>query len=231
MGDVVTSEVDRRHLGSGGADLPQLRTWHQEYVAAEGEYLKPNSDVVRAVESDVLDHGQIEEQVQQLMLSTEVDRGFCAECRYQLEHWPDLGPKSWAFGVGRPLHSLEMEAATRAGCKFCAFLLSRLKAGGLLDSLRKIERRLQIIDDGSKSSISIQNWGSVDGKVGSQLIWFNLPGKVAKHCNSYGAGIGESETHVLTPSGKQQPPFWIRAPADNTLKRTCGRKLLTRSSW
>lgn len=130
-----------------------------------------------------------------------VVRGYCNHCQHLFGHWPDLGIKSWAHAVGRPCRTVELEAATRIGCKFCSFLFSRLKATGLLDTLRRIEKRLSLSNDTATALISISNWGSGEE---AQLLRLNFPGQVAKGCNSPCAMLIKFESHVVSPSGKQR---------------------------
>jgi hypothetical protein len=180
--------------------IDQLKSWSQDYAASDGNHLGVDHALVHAVESDELESGMVEAQVRQFIPNANVQGGFCQQCRHLLDHWPDLGSVDWDVSIGRPCHTIEIEAATRAGCRFCAFLLSRLKFGGLLDTFRKIEYRLQLLNDKGTASLSIQNWGL--GQLRSQLLWVNFPGKVATHCNSIGAGASKFESHILSPTGQ-----------------------------
>jgi hypothetical protein len=134
--------------------------------------------------------------VQQLMLTADVAQGFCGKCRHLLEHWPDLSTGKWAHAVGRSLDTKEIEAATRKGCKFCAFLRYRLRVTGRLDIFRKLEARLRTLGDSGTASLSIQTWGSGD----TLLLWVNFPGKMASHCNDPGVNI-QFQSHVISPIG------------------------------
>jgi hypothetical protein len=170
-------------------------------MAVDGDYLDAQSSIILAVNSDHIDVSYIESQIQRAISTTHVSRGYCNNCQHLFNHWPDLGTESWAHAVGRPCRTEELEAATRNGCKSCSFLLLQLKAAGLLDMFRRIERRLSHLNDTATAtaSISISNWGTGE----AQLLWLNFPGKVAKHCNSSCASLTRFESHVVSPSGEQ----------------------------
>ncbi|KAK7398743.1 hypothetical protein QQX98_011887 [Neonectria punicea] len=217
-----------RHANARPSDLAStlnldlVESWERKYSAAESNDLGPESELIRAVESDKLDYEKIENRVQQLVSATEVAQGFCGKCRHLLEHWPDLGTKDWAHAVARPFRTEEIEAATRAGCKFCAFLLSRLNITELLDTFRKIEARLETVGNGGTASLSIQNWAFIP--AASQLLWLNFPGRVADRCNANGARAVKFESHVLSPTSKlwEEPldpldmaRIWLRECGDS----------------
>ncbi|KAM0809248.1 putative Heterokaryon incompatibility protein-domain-containing protein [Seiridium cardinale] len=196
--DSVMEKEAARKSSPAGIEWDLLKQWHQVYSDATSDFLDANSHLVLAVESDDLDLGQIETAVQQLISTAEVVRGLCAKCRHLLDHWPDLATGVWATAVGRPCHTHEVEAATRAGCRFCSFLLYRLRAAELFDTFRKIENRLRILKDPKTASLSVSNWGVVGSF--SQLLWWNFPAKVTKHGNSPAAYQTIFESHVLSPS-------------------------------
>ena len=181
-------------------DAGRLGPWYQEYIAADGNYITEDSDTIKAAQLDELDDNEVERKVQELLPATHVAEGFCAKCRHLFEHWPDLDTEDWACEVVRYLDTNEIEAATRMGCQFCAFLLCRLKKVGLLATFRKLEARLHRLDIGGSASLSIQNWGR--GKIRSQLLWLNFPGKVADSCNYPGASASKFESHVMSPTSK-----------------------------
>ncbi|KAI1103521.1 hypothetical protein F4804DRAFT_309726 [Jackrogersella minutella] len=138
------------------------------------------------------------------MSTTAVVQGYCVKCRHLLSHWPDLPSVAEAYAVGRSCYTDELEAATRSWCKFCSFLLSRLKVEGLLDTFRKIENRLRSLNTGEAASLTIQNWSVVGAH--SQLRWLNLPGKVSDNCNSPGSTMLQFESRALSPTGKVKNP-------------------------
>ncbi|KAK7999111.1 hypothetical protein PG991_014786 [Apiospora marii] len=123
------------------ASEESLILWHQRYLAEDADSICSESDVILEVESDQLDDDEMDKQVKQSMLTTDVAQGFCAKCRYLLGHWPDL-PGEWECAVGRLLHTAELTAAALQGCRFCAFIRSILKDRGMFDTLRKLETRL-----------------------------------------------------------------------------------------
>ncbi|KAH8197000.1 hypothetical protein TruAng_008820 [Truncatella angustata] len=183
-------------LSQKSTDSESLKKWYQEYTSLDSRMTTPESDVIIAVHADDLDHDQIECQVQHLVSTTHVDNGFCTKCQDLLDHWPDLGKKEWDHGIGRPVNTFEVEAATRLGCKFCAYLLSRLTKEGLIDVFRKIETRLRLLSSNECASLSIQNWGNTRNPL---LLWLNWPGKVTKDCNMPGV-VAKFQSHYLGPS-------------------------------
>ncbi|KAK9423955.1 putative Heterokaryon incompatibility protein-domain-containing protein [Seiridium unicorne] len=142
--------------------IASLEAWYQEYNSAPDDDTTPESDVIQAIEVDVLDHGEVKRRVKHLIPSTNI--------RQQ----PGLG------------------------CKFCAFLLSRMAVEGLLDPFRRIEARLRRLGNTATASLTIQSWGVARNP---QLLWLNLPGKAAHHCNSKGA-LAKFESHYLSPKDK-----------------------------
>ncbi|KAK4147373.1 heterokaryon incompatibility protein-domain-containing protein [Dichotomopilus funicola] len=162
--------------------------------------LHAESDVIRAV--------------QQLMLTTDVAQGFCGNCRHLLEHWPDLSTKGWARTVGRALDTKEIEAATRNGCKFCEFMLCRLRETEHLDIFRKLESRLRTLGYSSTASLSIQSVWLND----SLTLWMNFPGKIASHCNDYGARI-KIESRVISPIRKAKDVLITVFTANKSLEQ------------
>lgn len=180
-----------------------LNSWHQQYTAQDGESIDPQTAAIREVESDVLDPDQIEAQVLQHVSKAVVVDGFCAKCQHLLNHWPFLaGPDVGESAVGRRFSTYEVEAAARLGCKFCAFLLSRLKYESLLDTFRKVEARLRAVGDSGAASLSIQEFWGMAHTV--QFLWVNFPGKVASHCNEQGAQTVAFQSHILLPTGERQ---------------------------
>lgn len=181
-----------------------LESWHEQYSAVDGDDITFDSDVIQDVLTDTLDYDEVERQVQRLQPSADVVQGFCARCRHLLEHWPDMGweteDKSPACAVGRLLSTHEIEAAARAGCRFCAFLLSSLKSWSLLDIFRKIEVRLRDIGDIGTASLSIE----VDRPESpfAQSLWLNPPGKIATYCCPRSFCLFRS--NFISPTGELQ---------------------------
>lgn len=197
----MSNSAQREQPASSTAiNAGSLGLWYQSYIAADGNYITMKSDIVQVVQSDELDDNEAERKVQQFMPATHVAQGFCAKCSYLLVHWPDLSGKDWACEVGRYLDTSEIEAATRMGCQFCAFLLCRLKTAGLLGTFRKLEARLHTLEVGGSASLSIQNWGG--GQIRTQLLWLNFPGKVANNSSNPGASASSFESHIISPTSK-----------------------------
>lgn len=172
------------------------RQWFQEYSLLEPNKLYKDSELLKAVNTDELDLDLIEQRVQQSTPTTPLTNGFCSKCQEMFDNWPTLGisPKmtheskpadfphgeGWETAVVRPCSTFELEGATRAGCRFCTFLLHSLTATGMLETFRKVEIRLDHLGEDATTSLSVQNWG----KSPVQILWLNLPNKVCTHCNA-----------------------------------------------
>lgn len=183
-----------------------LESWHQCYIAMEGNNLPVDCGVIQALTSDKLDYAAIELQVQQLLSAVDVVQGFCGACRRLLDRWPNLYHESIGISAyGRPVRTIEVEAAARAGCNFCGFMLSRLVRKSLLDTFRRIEIRLHNIGDKGTASLSMQNWGLEFPKT--QLLWLNFPQKTANHFYE----VGEAPqfiSHIVSPTS--EPDLFLR---------------------
>lgn len=193
-----------------GSEANVFTEWFREYTAADANYLAGDSDILKAVDSDELDAKFIEQRITESAPNGPIVKGFCAKCQSLFAHWPTLGGSStrkygstedsdegWEQTVARSCSTFELEGATRAGCRFCTFLLQSLKDGNSLSTFRKIEARLYLLNENASSSLSIQNRGSGP----NQLLWLNLPGKVCTHCN-YGIALHLSfESRFLPESG------------------------------
>jgi hypothetical protein len=199
MQQTLQTDGQQPVVSPAGVDVGRLEQWHKEYMAVDGDRLDPTSSIVLSVNSDHIDVDYIESQVQQAIPATHVSRGYCNSCHDLFGHWPDLGTRWWAQAVGRPHRTEQLEAGTRGGCRSCSFLSLRLKDAGLLDTFRRIEKRLSLLNDTVTASISIQNWASGN----SQLLWLNFPGKVTTHCNSACAHPTKFESHIVPLPGKQ----------------------------
>lgn len=188
-----------------------LTLWYEKYMALGGGFISEDSDVVEETESDELDYDEIEAEVHQLVPTAEVVRGFCRKCRWLLSHWPNFATEEtvspddegypWPCVVGRDVRTREIEAATRAGCKFCMFLWSRLIRDSQLDTFRRIERRLSLLGKSETASLSIEEWGRGNS---SHLLWLNFPGKTATHCNDDGARACSSYSEMMSPTCEQE---------------------------
>jgi len=105
------------------------------------------------------------------------------------------------YGYGRAVHTLEIDVAARAGCRFYACLLSKLLKDALPDTLRKIEHRLKSLDDERSAFLSVQNWGAyAQSFQGCGSV--HLPG-TATDANSQGMQILDSvQWKFLASSGE-----------------------------
>ncbi|VUC32174.1 unnamed protein product [Clonostachys rosea] len=167
-------------------DQSIMENWHQKYIAAESDNFElGSSELILDLESDQLDIDAIEHRIQQLVKEADVSKGFCARCRDLFAHWPALDQKEWDSAVVRYFDTEEVEAFSRAGCKFCAFIMGRFQHHeGLLEKFRKIEARLAAENHSAKCSLAVQNIGVEMGEdATSQALWVNLPGKEVSHCN------------------------------------------------
>jgi hypothetical protein len=202
--------TDDLSLSPGGEQGKDFKQWYQEYIAADGDDLYKHSPLVQAVEPDELDSDFIEQRILDSIPTLPVTKGFCTKCQDLFDNWPTVGRLSlidhdseptdeegWEHVVTRSCSTYEVEAATRSGCRFCAFLLQGLKGSELLETFRKIEARLYNLDMNGTSSLSIQNWGTTP----SQILWLNLPGKVCTSCNSGIASDVKFDSCFLPASG------------------------------
>jgi hypothetical protein len=193
-----------------GSKAKVLTEWFREYMAADGNDLSADSDIIQAVDSDELDAEFVEQRINESAPNAPIIKGFCAKCQSLLAHWPTIGDSStrehdsepdsgegWEHAVARSCSTFELEGSTRAGCRLCTFLLQMLKDSGLLDKFRKIEARLYHLDKNASSSLSIQNWGTNP----TQLLWLNLPSKICTSCNDGIALSAKFESCFLPESG------------------------------
>lgn len=178
-----------------------LTRWLQSYLAADVKDLSTENPIIQDVQSDELDYDGIEHKVQQLQANTPIFGRFCDKCQWQLEHWPtslDEDESGWASASGRAVCTLEIEAAARAGCTFCKFLMTRLTEQCVLDIFRKLEMRMRLLGYDGTATIGIENWNGPR----SQTLWLNLPHKTAIN---YNAGGGSQiccwYSDAIPPSG------------------------------
>ncbi|KAI9693588.1 MAG: hypothetical protein M1820_009154 [Bogoriella megaspora] len=184
-------------------DVSNVKEWYEEFTAADGETLSPDSSIVQCVSSDHLNTDLIEDRVTRLASSIEVRQRFCSACHDLFNNWPDLDQglepeitslrsegsdesdrsADWQRAVTRSCCTVELEAATRQGCRFCAFLMQTLRDADQLDTFRKVEARLGYLGKDVKACLSIQNWANAL-MTSSQILWLNLPGKISGHCNN-----------------------------------------------
>lgn len=163
-----------------------LTLWHKQYLEADAESISMDSPVIQAVQSDELDYSRIEVEVKTLSANADVLHGFCGNCRSLLDHWPDKnkGEASEQYiseGVstlGSAVHTRDIEASARAGCKFCTFVFSKLRTNSELDTFRKIERRLNLLGSDETTTLSVFIDWAISGPA-KQTIWLNFPRKMA----------------------------------------------------
>lgn len=169
-------------------DVDPLTSWHKQYLETDAETISVHNPVIQAIQSDELDYDQIEVEVGRLVANADVLRGFCGKCRRMLDHWPGMGVKALEQGIfegvftlGTAVHTREIEASARAGCKFCTFLFSRLRTSSKLDTFRKIERRLNLLGSDETTTLSVfVDWDNDD--PAKQPLWLNYPQKMAMNC-------------------------------------------------
>lgn len=178
-----------------------LNSWHRQYLETEAGSIWKNTPVIQALQSDELDYDEIEIDIQRLVPNVDVFRGFCGKCRWSLDHWPDTSEEALVdsgfkvFTLGSPVHTREVEAAARAGCKFCTFLFSKLREFSDLDTFRRIERRLYLLGSDHTATISVQLKKNDPG----QLLWLNYPQKTAPASHWVGAQICSTLSERVSP--------------------------------
>lgn len=186
-------------------DVNPLTSWYKQYLETNVEDISVHSPVIQAVQSDELDYDQIEVEVQRLVANADVLRGFCGKCRWMLDHWPHISEKAVEkdemykiFPLGSAIHTRYIEASARAGCRFCTFLFSNLRTNSELDTLRKIERRLNLLgtDDTTTLSIYIGS-GFTDS---SHMLWLNYPQKMALAFDHEGAQTCRTTSENVLPT-------------------------------
>jgi hypothetical protein len=158
-----------------GLSPEKLQLWHQEYKAERKALFQSNEDDDAGFE--MLDSDMIENQIQ--AVQSPVTLGFCDSCRELLDNWPET-TRERRSTVVRYCNSIEVEAATRAGCKFCALLWMQLDETGFLDPLRKIERQLREIGKPDKSSLVVINGPlGTEFKTPARISW-DFPGGIVR---------------------------------------------------
>lgn len=176
-------------------------------MGVDDNFMSSDHAVIQALESDQLDYDQIELEVQRLVPNADVLGGFCGKCRWLLSHWPDIDESDQAGNLDRAINTLEIEAAAKAGCKFCCFLLTGLMRGSevdkrpaQLDTIRKIEMRFNLLGKDGTSTITITN----SDDSGYQFLWLNLPGRTATNFGVNGAWMSgcNTVTERMSPTCK-----------------------------
>ena len=125
-------------------DSTEIRQWYDEYMAAEGRQLTQTNSLVVAVQDDELDESLLEKRIEDLRSKTVVTGRFCNDCQALFDDWPDLSDSNttahpdgtkcfpgsgadWKHAVARTFQTLQLEAAARNGCVFCALLVQQMK--------------------------------------------------------------------------------------------------------
>lgn len=154
-----------------------LHLWYQEYVVGHmGSRISPRWRETKTIaESNKFDCALIESRVQQLAPIMIICKGLCERCQDIFDHWPENhdASLSTSYVPAIKLSSTESwEAAARAGCRFCAFILSTLKVESRLDLFRKIEPRLYELDQANSVFLSIDTRVRDEdpGMLGSQEV-------------------------------------------------------------
>lgn len=183
-----------------------LTLWHKQYLEADGESISMDSPVIQVVQSDELDYNRIEVEVKALLANADVLCGFCGNCRRLLDHWPDIGsfeaPEDILDGIytlGSAVHTREIEASARAGCKFCTFLFSKLRTNSELDTFRKIEGRLNLLGSDETTTLSVYIAWAIQGPA-RQTIWLNFPQKMAPKPHSESANTCRTMSERILPT-------------------------------
>ena len=183
-------------------DSTEIRRWYDEYIAADARKLRSKAPLILAVQNDELDLVLLEKRIEDLRSGIVVSGCFCLDCQALFDNWPDLSgdttvhpdrtscfPGSgadWKHVVARTFHTLQLEAAARNGCVFCALLVQQMKDAEQLRVFHQIDARIESLGEIVKTHLSLQNWGLNQ----DQLLWVNWPGKVCDHCNG-GTGPGQ----------------------------------------
>ncbi|KAI2603680.1 heterokaryon incompatibility protein-domain-containing protein [Hypoxylon sp. NC1633] len=191
--DPEDSDVDViQLLGFNVSSLAEMESWYQEYTTVDGDNIYYS---IGCVDDDELEYDEMERKVQQLMPTSRVLEGFCAQCRHLLGHWPELSTDFWTPALGRSCRTVEIEAATRSGCRFCSFLFARLLRFSLLDTFRKIENRLNFLNSGQTASLMIART-----YPDNNTLWLNLPGRMNDRCDFYIPQYLSIESWALSPT-------------------------------
>lgn len=143
MGDEATNAAQ------GG--LAHLRQWYEEYLVVDSsDPSRLDHSVILALEEDVIDSAEIEQQISRTASKLEDFEYFCAACRAALDNWPELDSKAYI----RTWDTISMEAAARRNCRFCIFLLHLMMDTGRLQTFRRIELRLKRLGKCQRFTVS-----------------------------------------------------------------------------
>lgn len=179
-------------------DTTEIRQWYDRYIAAESWGLRPEADLIQAVKDDELDEVLLEKRIADLRSEVPVAGRFCLACQALFDNWPDLSDSTtthpngtpcfpgsgadWKHAVARSCDALQLEAAARNGCLFCALLVQNLRDAQQLGVFRRVDARIRSLGEPAEVHLSLQNWGQNP----NQLCWIDWPGRGRKHCNGGG---------------------------------------------
>lgn len=200
---------------SSNNDITTVREWYDQYMTAKSATLKATAPLIQAVAEDNLDSALLETRIESLRSGISVKNNHCNLCHSLFDAWPDLSDPSidkhpdgtdcfpgsgadWKHTVVRTCDTLTLEAAARNGCRFCSLLVQMLKDAELLDNIRRIEARVELLGEPAEASLSLQNWGTNQ----PQLLWVNWPGKVCESCNGGSGPSQRLELGALPADGK-----------------------------
>lgn len=142
-------------------DVQAIQNWYDMYISSSGEDQR-SIDLNWEVYKDSVDDIEFEDQVQKLVPITAVADGYCKTCRHALANWPPKADSNepWTTTM------MYLAAASRAGCRLCAFFWSsnNFEQNG---TFRKFERRLQLLGKAVFSHIVLE----------SRQLWITYPGK------------------------------------------------------
>jgi hypothetical protein len=215
------------------SDFTDVRQWYEQYLAVKAGLLTSETPLIRAVQDDDLDLDRLEQQIEGLRSEVPVTGRFCSDCQALFDHWPDLSDDTtvhpdgtecipgsgadWKHAIARSCHVLQLEAAARNGCLFCALMILKLRDSKTLHVVHRIVARIESLGESAKVQVSLQNWG----KNQNQLLWLNWPAKLSSHCNG-GSALSHNLVLGALESNGEQIPF-DRAHSSHC----CIRKLTT----
>lgn len=193
MGHLITENP----IKIGDLDIESLRAWYKQYKADDAPEPKSIS-----LDNNELDQAEIEKEVQSLVLTTNVKEGFCPACTSLIDSWPTPPLEPFVPCFGKSCPTIELEAGARAGCRLCGLLFSTLQTMGIVDFFRIIERRLSILNNHSKPSLTI---AAISTDM--QQLWLEYPEKFSEHL-AMDPSMVIFESSIQSLNGNYvQPPY------------------------
>jgi hypothetical protein len=149
--------------------LEHLNQWYANYKAAS-HYNNMDSDVIKQVQSDVLQTDGLRRGLDELSQKFSIRDQLCDICRCLLNDWPDIsGPNAedsptvgWKHAVAAELHTLMIEAAARKGCQFCGLMMQIMQEAQMFQTIRKVEARIAYLKAVDMVSLSVENWATIE---------------------------------------------------------------------